>query len=164
MSKPDFISWTQSRLGALYEAREDEPFASAFDAVFSPSCEVRVNHTPSTLDAFRDSVLSRKAANRGVTLSWDNLISTGDNPDEPSVVAGTLIIARSMMFLIRAAPAQRLTYINFSARVELLESSGVQADENDDRRRITSLYHTSVDKVPPIHFAKPHPVNQEERE
>ncbi|KAG0704585.1 hypothetical protein DFH29DRAFT_911056 [Suillus ampliporus] len=164
MSKPDSISWTQSRLGALYEVREDEAFASAFDVVFSPSCEVRVNHTPSTLDTFRESVLSRKAASRGVALSWENLISTGDNPDEPSVVSGTLIITRSMMFLIRAAPAQRLTYINFSARVERVESSGVQADENDDRRRITSLYHTSVDKVPPIHFAKPHPVsNQEER-
>ncbi|KAG1747732.1 uncharacterized protein EDB91DRAFT_1245220 [Suillus paluster] len=164
MSKPDLISWTQSRLGAFYEAREEEAFASAFNAVFSPSCEVRVNHAPSTLDAFRDSISLRKAASRGVTLSWENVICTGDNPDEPSVVAGTLIITRSMMFLIRAAPAQRLTYINFSARVEPLEPSGVQADENDDRRRITSLYHTSVDKVPPIHFVTPHPVIQEEQE
>lgn len=97
------------------------------------------------------------------------------------MVAGTLIITRSMMFLIRAAPAQRLTHINFSAkydpnftqrcyhshlnsRVEHLEDSNVQADENDDGRRITSLYLTSVDTVPPIHFARPHPVSQEDRE
>jgi hypothetical protein len=85
------------------------------------------------------------------------------------------------MFRIRAGPAQRLTHINFSAkydlnslqgdcfsylnsRVERLEDSNVQADENDDSRRITSLYLTSVDTVPPIHFATPHPVGQEERE
>ncbi|KAG1774356.1 hypothetical protein EV702DRAFT_1200374 [Suillus placidus] len=160
MSKPDFISWTQSHLGALYEAREDGVFANAFDTAFSPSCEVRVNHAPSTVDALRDSVSSRKVATRGVALSWENVISTGDSPDEPSVVAGTLIITRSMMFLIRAAPAHRLTHINFSAKVERLED--VQVDENDDRRRITSLYLTSVDIVPPIHFATPHPVGQEE--
>ncbi|KAG2031899.1 hypothetical protein BDR03DRAFT_1015696 [Suillus americanus] len=164
MSKPDFISWTQSHLGALYEAREDEVFANAFDNAFSPSCEVRVNHAPSTLDALRDSVSSRKVAARGVALSWENVISTGNSPDEPSVVAGTLIITRSMMFRVRAAPAHRLTHIKFSAKVERLEDSNVQADENDDPRRITSLYLTSVDIVPPIHFATPHPVGQEERE
>jgi len=81
-SKPDLISWMQSRLGAVYEAREDEAFAITFDAVFSPSCEVRVNHTPSTLDAFRDSISSRRAASIGVTLSWENVITTGENPDE----------------------------------------------------------------------------------
>ncbi|KAG1874310.1 hypothetical protein F4604DRAFT_1582237 [Suillus subluteus] len=164
MSKPDFISWTQSHLGALYEAREDEVFANAFDTAFSPSCEVRVNHAPSTLDALRDSVSSRKVATRGVALSWENVISTGNSPDEPSVVSGTLIITRSMMFRVRAAPAHRLTHINFSAKVERLEDSNVQADENDDPRRITGLYLTSVDIVPPIHFATPRPVGQEERE
>jgi hypothetical protein len=164
MSKPDSISWTQSHLGALYEAQEDEVFANTFDTAFSPSCEVRVNHAPSTLDALRASVSSRKAATKGVALSWENVISTGNSPDEPSVVAGTLIITRSMMFRIRAGPAQRLTHINFSAKVERLEDSNVQADENDDSRRITSLYLTSVDTVPPIHFATPHPVGQEERE
>lgn len=84
MSEPDLISWTQSHLGALYEAREDELFANAFDTAFSPSCEVRINHTPSTLDALRDSVSSRKVATRGVALSWENVISTGDGPDEVS--------------------------------------------------------------------------------
>jgi hypothetical protein len=85
MSKPDLISWTQSHLGALYEAREDEAFANAFDTAFSPSCEVRVNHAPSTLEALRDSVSSRTAAGtRGVALSWENVISTDDNPDEVS--------------------------------------------------------------------------------
>jgi hypothetical protein len=84
MSKPDLISWTQSHLGALYEAREDEAFVNAFDTAFSPSCEVRVNHAPSTLEALRDSVSSRTAATRGVALSWENVISTGDSPDEVS--------------------------------------------------------------------------------
>lgn len=87
MSKPDFISWMQSHLGALYEAREDEVFANAFDTAFSPSCEVRVNHAPSTLDALKDSVSSRKAAAKGVALSWENVISTGNRPDEVSLHA-----------------------------------------------------------------------------
>lgn len=84
MSNPDLISWTQSRLGALYETREGEAFANAFDAVFSPSCEVRVNHTPSTLDVFKSSVLSRMAASAGVALSWENMITTGNRTDEVS--------------------------------------------------------------------------------
>jgi hypothetical protein len=84
MSKPDSTSWTQSRLAALYEAHENEVFASSFDAVFSPSCEVRVNHTPSTVDAFKESISSRRAAGAGVTLAWENVITTGDSPDEVS--------------------------------------------------------------------------------
>ncbi|KAG2131641.1 hypothetical protein DEU56DRAFT_981852 [Suillus clintonianus] len=161
MSKPDLISWTQSRLGALYEVREDEAFTSAFNAVFSPSCEVRMNHTLSTLDAFKDSISACRAASIGITLSWENMITAaGDSPDESSVVSGTLKITRSMRFRIRAAPAQHQTHINFSARVELQQ---VQANE-DDRRRITSIYHTSVDKMSPIHFTMPHLVSQEERE
>ncbi|OJA11560.1 hypothetical protein AZE42_12374, partial [Rhizopogon vesiculosus] len=128
---------TQSRLGALYEARENEAFVSTFDAVFSPSCEVRVNHTPSTVDAFKEGVLSHRSADAG-----------------SSVVAGTLIVSRNMNFRIRAAPAQRQTHINFSARVE--QDPSIQADEHDDHRRITSFYHTSVDKTPPIHLATPH--------
>ncbi|KAG1751717.1 hypothetical protein EDB19DRAFT_1197885 [Suillus lakei] len=69
------------------------------------------------------------------------------------------MITRSMRFRIRAAPAQRQTHIDFSARVKLQQ---VQADE-DDRLRITSLYHTSVVKSAPIYFAMPHPVSQEEQ-
>ncbi|KAJ8591532.1 hypothetical protein M405DRAFT_814210 [Rhizopogon salebrosus TDB-379] len=157
MSKPDSTSWTQSRLAALYEAHENEAFASSFDAVFSPSCEVRVNHTPSTVDAFKESISSRRAAGAGVTLAWENVITTGNSPDEPSVVAGTLIVTRNMKFRIRAAPAQRQTYINFSARVE--QDPSVQADEDVDHRRITSFYHTSVDKTPPIHFVTPYGVS-----
>ncbi|OJA15370.1 hypothetical protein AZE42_12349 [Rhizopogon vesiculosus] len=162
MSKPNSTSWTQSRLGALYEVREDEAFASTFDAVFSPSCEVRVDHTPSTVDAFKESISSRRAAGAGITLSWENVIATSDSPDESSVVAGTLIVTRNMKFRIRAGPAQRQTHINFSARVE--QDPSIQADEHDDHRRITSFYHTSVDKTPPIHFAMPHAVTHGKEE
>jgi len=86
MSKPDSTSWVQSRLGALYEARESEAIAitGAFDAVFSPSCEVRMNHTPSTVDAFKESVSSSVAACAGVSLAWENVITTSDSPDEVS--------------------------------------------------------------------------------
>ncbi|OJA07755.1 hypothetical protein AZE42_02992 [Rhizopogon vesiculosus] len=151
-SKPDLISWTQSRLGALYDARDADAFTSACDAVFFPSCEVRENHTPSTLSDFTHGILSRSAASAWVTLSWENLITT--------VVSGTLIITRYLKFLIRAAPAQHQTYINFSAKVE---DCFVQADEYDDLRHITSLYYSSVDTTPPIHFATPHPVSQDEQ-
>jgi hypothetical protein len=135
LSKPNSTSWTQSRLGALYETRENEVFASTFDTVFSSSCEVRANHIPSTVDAFKESISSHRAAGAGVTLSWENVIATSDSPDEvsspvpqrhsspltywkPSVVAGTLIVTRSMKFRIRAAPAQRQTHINFSVRYD----------------------------------------------
>jgi hypothetical protein len=68
MSKPNSILWTQCRLGALYEAHQNGAFVSTFDAVFSPSCEVRVNHTPSTVDTFKGSISSHRATGAGVTL------------------------------------------------------------------------------------------------
>ncbi|KIJ70382.1 hypothetical protein HYDPIDRAFT_78309 [Hydnomerulius pinastri MD-312] len=155
-SSSDMTSWIQSRLTAVYEAADDDAFQSSFDQIFSSNCEVRVDHVVHPLQTLKDNLMSRRAAVKGVTVAWDseNLISTNDNKlDEPSVVAGSLVVTRSLPFRIRAAPAQRNTHINFSAKIE--QDTTLQADVQGDRRRVTSFYHTSVDRTPPIHFAVP---------
>ncbi|KAF9246858.1 hypothetical protein BU15DRAFT_69718 [Melanogaster broomeanus] len=163
---PNTTSWIQSRLGAVYEVAEEGAFQSSFDQLFSPNCEVRVDHEVHPLQTFRGELMSRRAAAQSVAVAWDDagggIISTNDDdPNLPSVVAGSLVVTRSLRWLIRAAPAQRMTHINFSAKIE--QDASVQADEQGDRRRVTSFYYTSVDRVPPIHLAVPRSAKEGEK-
>ncbi|KAF9246856.1 hypothetical protein BU15DRAFT_57822 [Melanogaster broomeanus] len=111
----------QSRLGAVYEVAEEGAFQSSFDQLFSPNCEVRVDHEVHPLQTFRGELMARRAAAQSVAVAWDDagggIISTNDDdPNLPSVVAGSLVVTRSLRWLIRAAPAQRMTHIHFSAK------------------------------------------------
>ncbi|KAF8556276.1 hypothetical protein OG21DRAFT_1409338 [Imleria badia] len=146
---PNATSWIHSRLTALYE---DVSVQDAFDQAFSPACEVRLNHDVHLLQSFKDELASRRAAATHVSVAWDaNVISTNDDtPDQPAVVAGALVVTRSLPFRIRVSPAQRHTHVHFSAKIE--QDAGAQGG---DQRRITSFYYTSVDRTPPIHFAVP---------
>jgi hypothetical protein len=80
-STPNATSWIQSHLTALYE---DVGVQAAFDRVFSPACEVRLNHAVRPLQTFKDDLTSRRAAATHVSVAWDeNVISTNDDePDE----------------------------------------------------------------------------------
>ncbi|KAF8450914.1 hypothetical protein L210DRAFT_3521557 [Boletus edulis BED1] len=158
-SMPTAAAWIQSRLTALYET-DVAGVQDVFDRTFSPLCEVRLNHVVQPLQTFRDDVAARRTAATHVSVAWglnsfpgashsdEGVVSTNeDKPKEPAVVAGALVVTRSLPFRIRVSPAQRQTYIYFSARIE--RDLGVQGG---DPRRITSFYYTSVDKTPPIHF------------
>ncbi|KAF8845578.1 hypothetical protein BDN67DRAFT_986730 [Paxillus ammoniavirescens] len=152
-------SWIQPRLTGVYEAADDDAFQSSFGQLFSANCELRIDHAVHPLQTFKDDLASRRAAAKNVTVAWDDVISTNDDkPDQPSVVAGSLVVTRSLPFRIRAAPAQRNTHIKFSAKIE--QDASVQADEQNDQRRIISFYYTSVDRTPPIHFAVPRTVKE----
>ncbi|KIL00475.1 hypothetical protein PAXRUDRAFT_821674 [Paxillus rubicundulus Ve08.2h10] len=153
----NMTSWIQPRLTGVYEAADDDAFHSSFARLFSANCELRIDHAVHPLQAFKDDLASRRTAAKNVTVAWDDVISTNDSDDKPgqpwTVVAGSLVVTRSLPFRIRAAPAQRNTHIKFSAKIE--QDASVQADERGDQRRITSFYYTSVDRTPPIHFAVP---------
>ncbi|KAI9575046.1 hypothetical protein HD554DRAFT_2166488 [Boletus coccyginus] len=148
-STPNATSWIQLRLTALYE---DVSAQDAFDRAFSPACEVRLNHDVHSLQSLKDDLASRRVAATHVSVAWDaNVVSTNDdNPEEPAVVAGALVVTRFLPFRIRVSPAQRRTHVHFSARIEQDASA-----QDGDRRRITSFYYTSVDRTPPIHFPVP---------
>ncbi|KAF8121328.1 hypothetical protein EV363DRAFT_1365554 [Boletus edulis] len=142
-SMPTAAAWIQSRLTALYES-DVAGVQDVFDRTFSPLCEVRLNHVAAT----HVSVAWGLNSIPGASHSDEGVVSTNeDKPKEPAVVAGALVVTRSLPFRIRVSPAQRQTYMYFSARIE--RDLGVQGG---DPRRITSFYYTSVDKTPPIHF------------
>jgi len=161
-SMPTAAAWIQSHLTALYES-DVAAVQDAFDRTFSPLCEIRLNHDVQPLQTFRDDVAARRTAATHVNVAWGLNSNTGsshagggvistneDKPEEPAVVAGALVVTRSLPFRVRVSPAQRQTYIYFSAKIE--RDPGVQGG---DPRRIMSFYYTSLDKTPPIHFAVP---------
>ncbi|KAF9224368.1 hypothetical protein BS17DRAFT_779687 [Gyrodon lividus] len=157
----NMTSWIQPRLTALYEVADIDALQSAFGQLFSAECEVLVAHAAQPLQTFKDTLVSRRAFVKNVTatVAWGDVISTNDDkPDQPSVVAGSLVVTRFLPFRVRVTQAQIKTHINFSARIE--QDASVEADEQGEQRRITSFYYTSVDKTPPIHFAVPRAANE----
>ncbi|EIW82447.1 hypothetical protein CONPUDRAFT_81921 [Coniophora puteana RWD-64-598 SS2] len=167
MSTPvDHATWLQSHLTTLCESESEDSFHGSFDSVFAPGCQVIVNHTPASIDEFKDQLRTNLGASVSAKTSWENVItasprspsednqesSQGVTSDQASIVAAFVTITRSMKFRIRAAPAQRQSLVHLSAKIE---GNGT---EEADGRRITSLLWTSVERTPPIHFPTPHAV------
>jgi len=100
--------------------------------------------------------MKRRAAGVSASVKWENYMvvpKDGDNPDEAGIVAGFLVVTRSLKFRIRAAPAQLQTILTLNSKIE--QDVTAEGDEDGDRRRIVHLFMTLVDKRPPIHFAHP---------
>ncbi|KAG9317117.1 hypothetical protein JVU11DRAFT_1308 [Chiua virens] len=168
-------TWIQSRLTPLFAATRPRQtrasgdaaapavddtmaaFQDTFAQTFSPACEVRHNHVVQPLEALKQDLADRRYAAVHASAVWDlALLSTNDDgADEPTVVAGALVVTRSLPFLIRASAAQRRMQVHFSAKIE--KDVNVMGD---DKRRITSFYYTSVDTTPPIHLAVPRAAQQ----
>ncbi|KAH7916107.1 hypothetical protein BJ138DRAFT_1109026 [Hygrophoropsis aurantiaca] len=149
----DLPSWTQSRLTAVYQAPDDETFHNAFDAAFSPKCEVFASQESSeSIETLKEQLLARRAATVNSKVDWDNTptLESNEAVAGPAAIDGSFVVTRSLKFRIRAGPAQRLTHVVFEAKVDQGEG------DTDDSRRIVSFRHTSTDSTPPIHFQTPH--------
>lgn len=73
-------SWIQSQLTRLYEATDLD---DVFTRVFSPACEVRLNHAPQPLQMLRDDLAAHRAAAMHIGVAWNaDVISTSDNPGQ----------------------------------------------------------------------------------
>ena len=167
MSNPvDHATWLQSRLTAVCESENEDSFQNSFNPMFAPGCQVIVNHTPIAIETFKDQLRTSLGASVSAKTDWENVITASpktreddqESPqcstsEEASIVAAFLTITRSMKFRIRAAPAQRQSLVHLSAKIE---GNGT---EDADGRRITSLWWTSVERTPPIHFPTPHAVS-----
>lgn len=147
-------SWIQSNLTTLFQsagAAGNVQAESTFDRIFAPNCEIRRNHEPLDLSTLKEDVTFQAAGSQVADVKWEQVVSTNDDkPDDASIVAGAFSVTRVMPFRIRASLAQRVVYVQFSAKVE------AQRGDVDDGRRIISFYYTVVDRTPPIHFATPH--------
>lgn len=144
-------SWAQARLAALYEFSPNAPgadFQTSFDTLFSSKAQILINHQPVALDAFKDDLSHRSSAAVRASVAWKELIEVpkADGPEsEAGIVAGCFIITRSMKFRIRAAPAQTLSTVIFSAKID--RDPDIR---EGDARRIMHLVQTVFDRAAQI--------------
>ncbi|KII95398.1 hypothetical protein PLICRDRAFT_170055 [Plicaturopsis crispa FD-325 SS-3] len=152
-STPSLQAWAQTHLSALYESSDPN---AAFEAAFSPSAQIYLNHEALGRPDLKERVVGRVgAAANGASVKWENIIAVpkekGD--ENAGIVAGFLVVTRSLRFRIRAAPAQTQTFITISAKIE--QDPSVAPDASGDRRRIVHLFETALDQVPQIHLQTP---------
>lgn len=150
--------WTQSHFQAIYAATSEDAFNAAIDAFFSPNVEMYNNEKKMTREDAREEIAQRWRGAQRVDVKWENSIEVpkegeGLTGKEAGLVSGFFVVTRSLRFRVRAAPMQQLNYVTFNGRVE--QDPAVEPDEQGDRRRITYLYQTSVDKAAPLHL---HPI------
>ncbi|KIM72864.1 hypothetical protein PILCRDRAFT_829531 [Piloderma croceum F 1598] len=149
----DLTTWAQRHISAIYEAQSEDDLHNAFEAAFSPSLETFVNHEQMSRESIKDDMVQRRAAAISSSVKWENVMVVPKNPEKPDeagIVAGFLIITRSLRFRIRVSHAQLLTTLTINAKIE--QDATAVADEHGDRRRIVHLFMTMEDKRAPIHF------------
>jgi hypothetical protein len=134
----DLAAWTQARISAIYEAQSDTDFQKSFSSAFSSSPEIFINHQNISKDNMKDDIAKRRnAAACGMDVKWENVMvvpKDSAKPDEvrwndkgddgrgllmiyqAGIVAGFLVVNRSLKYRIRAAPAQMQTVLNISAK------------------------------------------------
>ncbi|TFK34124.1 hypothetical protein BDQ12DRAFT_727167 [Crucibulum laeve] len=148
----DLTTWLQAHLSTLYEppaTADDADFQASFNSTFSPSAQIIVNHQMSSLDQFKDNLLSSKAAMTRATVHWKEVMQV-DSPSEKSgIVAGFFVVTRTMKFRIRASPAQNNGYNSFSAKIDQDPGAPSAAEDN---WRITQLFLTTENKAAQIHL------------
>ncbi|ESK83496.1 hypothetical protein Moror_4881 [Moniliophthora roreri MCA 2997] len=131
--------WAQSNLNALFEhsGEQEDTFSSQFNATFSPNASILMNHETISVDEYKKRI-SQTLVTASSSVEWKDVLED----TEAGVVAGFLVITRTMKFRIRAAPAKNYTYITISAKI---------AQEGGERR-IVNLVHTFTSKAAPIHI------------
>ncbi|RDB20577.1 hypothetical protein Hypma_012151 [Hypsizygus marmoreus] len=152
-STTTLTSWVKNSLTNLFEsslASEEEIFQTSFESIFSPHAQIISNHERTTADAFKENILNRAFAATRVSVNWKEVFEVPNAEDaahQTGIVAGCIVVTRSLKFRIRAAPAQSNWTMVFSARVESEPSI-----QNGDPRRIVEFIQTSFDMPAPIHL------------
>ncbi|KAG6893813.1 hypothetical protein C0992_008541, partial [Termitomyces sp. T32_za158] len=118
-SSTSLMTWFQTKSETLYAVSANTPHAST--ALFSPSTQIMVNYTPTTLEEYQNDIRTRIQSAKHGSVSWRDVVEVYDSDDKSQkqegtgLVAGVYVVTRSLNFRIRAAPAQRKTTVVFSA-------------------------------------------------
>jgi hypothetical protein len=136
-TESDLTTWAHQHISAIYEANSDHDLRKAFENTFSPSSEFFVNHQRVSRESMKEDMTKRRAACVSASVKWENSMvvpKDGDKPDEvcsyvtrnqnftlilccqAGIVAGFLVVTRSLKFRIRAAPAQLQTILTVNAK------------------------------------------------
>ncbi|KAF9269893.1 hypothetical protein L218DRAFT_992573 [Marasmius fiardii PR-910] len=140
--------WAQSKLNNMFELsrQSSEDLQAHFNTTFSPNAQILMNHVPISAPEFQKRISESSGGTAKVSVEWKDVMEDS----QAGIVAGFLVLTRSMVFRIRAAPAQNHTFLNISAKIE--EDSSAQPDEHGDKRRIVHLVYTSVTKPAAVHL------------
>ncbi|KAF5392954.1 hypothetical protein D9757_001277 [Collybiopsis confluens] len=162
-STQSLTSWAMSRFSALYDSPAEfqaeatttntSSFESHIRSMFSKDAQIFVNHDgPMNAQDFQKHLGQTFGANK-TEVEWKECFETEDAENstqgEPKngIVAGYLIVTRTLKFRIRATPAKNYTHISLSAKIAHDEQS-----TEADKRRITQMFFTSVTKAAPVHI------------
>ncbi|KAJ7592427.1 hypothetical protein C8J56DRAFT_928647 [Mycena floridula] len=155
MSTPpqSLTEWLQTNLtGRYFEKKEEGDQANAAaPVVFAPNAQIFLNHVSTSIEEYQQHH-ERNLMTSGATVEWKDVIEVPDSEEEgkaheAGIVAGFLVVTRSMKFKVRATAAKSQTLITLSAKIE---QSG--EDSEPDKRRIVQLFHTAAQKAVPIHI------------
>ncbi|KAK7448133.1 hypothetical protein VKT23_013892 [Stygiomarasmius scandens] len=153
---PSLTDWAKSNINSLYELHStsgegQQAQQSGAGLVFAPNAQIFHNHKQVTVEEFQKE-MSQSFGSVGSSVEWKECVEIPESKETPhtGIVAGFLVVTRTMKFRIRAAPAQNNTFISISAKIE---DSNTEGDEQGDRRRVVQLFHTAVTKAAPVHLA-----------
>jgi len=133
----DLTTWAQRHISAIYEAQSEDDLHHAFEAAFSPSLETFVNHERVSRESIKDDMVQRRGAAISSSVKWENVMAVPKDREKPDevhflckiclrhilmlcgqagIVAGFLIVTRSLRFRIRVSHAQLLTILTINAK------------------------------------------------
>ncbi|KAJ3915182.1 hypothetical protein F5877DRAFT_49031 [Lentinula edodes] len=162
--------WVQSRFSGLYEhpspdTSDTNTTQSRIQSMFTPTAQIYLNHTgPVPLEEFTKNLEQTFGTNK-TEVEWKECFEVPDSnkeekddnhevvEGETGIVAGYLIITRTLKFRIRATPAKNYTHVSLSAKVQ---GSDRSEEKSGDSRRIVQLFYTSASKAAPVHIQGVH--------
>jgi hypothetical protein len=83
---PDLTTWAQEHITDMYEAKSDDDLHKSFEATFSPSAEIFVNHEKLSRESMKDDMMKRRGAAVSSSVKWENIMAVPKEHDKPDEV------------------------------------------------------------------------------
>ncbi|KAJ8482336.1 hypothetical protein ONZ45_g14814 [Pleurotus djamor] len=146
-------SWYQEHATQLFrvpQAGEEDDLVAAFDATFSSAVQTTLNGEDISREKLFENIKLIRASSIHIDVAFGNIIEAPLKQDEPStagLIAGQVVITRSLKIRIRVTPAQNETIAVFQVLIE--EDPNVTSE---DRRRVMKLSEVLTHRQLPVHL------------
>jgi hypothetical protein len=88
----DLTTWAQEHISTMYEAGSESDLHQAFEATFSPSTEIFVNHEKVSRESLKDDLTKRRVSCVSASVKWENVMAAPNDVDKPDEVRLCCII------------------------------------------------------------------------
>jgi len=88
----DLTTWAQEHISTMYEAGSESDLHQAFEATFSPSAEIFVNHEKVLRESLKDDLTKRRESCVSASVKWENVMAAPNDIDKPDEVRLCCII------------------------------------------------------------------------